>query len=201
MATFSGMVHDFLAPTPISSAEVDNERLSIRQGSWIFEARSCDGFYYEGNYGHRKTDPKRHIRCWLYPGPDGTKIVYSCWHNSEEPSAQGESVYRLVPTPDCPEANVELPAEWDRARQVLKASAHVAAGALLELLLVHDRWTGVRKNQEALDQAGLYVLFYGNGTIARVGQARVYWSAPAGLRAASGGLVLFPLGRRHTGNA
>lgn len=169
MPTFSGMVHDFLFPTPIVSAEVDTSRLTIRHGSWVYEATSRDGFYYEGNYGNGHADPDRFLKCWLYSGPDGSKILYTYWHHRQEKQTQGESVFRLVPAPPSRETCDQIPEDWTLVRQTLERQK--ITGTALELLLIHDRWTGYRAHESALAQPGLYALFYASGKLARIGQA------------------------------
>jgi hypothetical protein len=171
MPTFTGMVHEFLEPMPISFADIEADRLIIRHGSWIYEATSRDGFYYEGHYGQRQSDRDRVFRCWLYPGPDGSKMVYFYWHYRKDVRTQGESVFRLVPANRQSASACELPEEWDLVRQALDTKTLPSLGARLNLLLVHDRLTDYRAHEPALNQAGLYVLFYGSGKIARIGQA------------------------------
>lgn len=171
MATFAGMVHEYLEPTPILSAELEADRLTLRYGTWVFDATSRDGFHYEGNYGERQIDPDRVVQCWVYAGPDGSKLVYAYWHHRAHARTQGESVFRLVPGARAPSSHEELPADWDRTRRALNAQPDIVPGGPPELLLAHDRWTGHRSNHAALAQPGLYVLFYGSGKIARVGQA------------------------------
>lgn len=172
MPTFAGTVTEFLAPTPILAAEVEHERLNIQYGSWVFKAESRDGFYYEGTYGERQPDPNRLARFWCYSGPDGSKIVYCEWENCNEAATQGESVFRLFPHPALPGGIGEMPAEWDRATKALSQSqARIGTTKKLKLLLAHDRQAGQRDHAAAWHQPGLYVLFYGNGRIARVGQA------------------------------
>ena len=170
MPTFAGMVHDS-TPMPISFAEIEADRLSIKHGSWIYEATSRDGFYYEGHYGQRQADPERIFHCWLYSGPDESKIAYCYWHHRADMRTQGESVFRLVPSNRPSGSSNELPEEWDLAKGALDSQTHLSSGTPLELVLVHDRWTGYRAHEIALSQPGLYVLFYGSGRIARIGQA------------------------------
>jgi hypothetical protein len=172
MATFGGTISESNGPTPILSAHIDANKLQIRHGDWIYTAESTDGFFYQGTYGRNKPDPSRIARFWSYSGADGSKVLCCEWQNLAEPTARNECTFWLYPLSEDCKTFQSQPAELTRAADALANSvARLALDSLgLSVILAHDRRTGRRLETTGWDSPGLYVLFYWDGSIARIGQ-------------------------------
>jgi hypothetical protein len=170
MNAYAGMCCYNNLPVPVQHAEVSDNRIVLKYDGWTIDVYSDDGWLYEGRWTKPGAAESYDAKLWRYQGKDQGVCLFLEWENPHKLTDTGEAVVRLFPIGS---GLSQMPAELERVRDALRQAQVAAASEWpeLTLTLVSDRKFGRHERLDYLQQRGVYVLFYNNGKVARVGQA------------------------------